>query len=270
MERSLCLALVLASLSLSLTSTAMARGREYPDRFSLKVGAFFVQSAETRASARPSSGLPGTEIEFDRDLNGETGVTVPRVEGYFRFTPRHRIDYGWYDIEREGQTDLGKEITFGDRTLSLGSPVESRIETTIRKLTYSWSFHHSDTLELGASIGVHYPQFSMRLRTAAGSISQKESFDAPLPVWGLLMEHTLADRWHLLARGELFRIKLDGELDGSLTDLQLQTEYRLGRNFALGAGLSCLRMEGDVDNGNFKGELEDLYRGYQLYGAVYF
>lgn len=243
---------------------------ELTDRGALKAGSYFVRDAETRASAGPSGGGPGTEIEFDRDLDGETDVTAPRVEGYFRFTPRHRIDFGWYSLERKGETAIRKDITFGDRTFSVGTPLESRIETTIRKLAYTWSFVHGERLELGASVGVHYPEFAMRLETAVGSVSEEESFDAPLPVWGLLVDYSFTERWHLLAKGEIFRIELDGELDGSLTDLQLQTEYRLGRNFAVGVGLSRLRLDGDVDNGDFQGALEDIYRGYQLYGAVYF
>lgn len=258
------------ALAIGCTVPAAHAAEGLPDRFALKAGGYFVKDAQTSASAGPSGGGPGTEIEFDRDLNGETDITAPRVEGYFRFTPHHRLDFGWYTMEREGETDLGEVINFGDRTFSPGAVLESRIETTIRKLTYTWSFHHNDKLELGVSLGVHYPEFAMRLKSAVGTVSEEESFDAPLPVWGLLLDYSLTERWHVLAKGEIFRVKLDGEFAGSLTDLQLQTEYRLARNFAVGAGLSRLRLKGDVDNGDFQGDLEDIYRGYQLYGAVYF
>ncbi|MBZ2168725.1 hypothetical protein [Marinobacter sp. F4216] len=60
------------------------------------------------------------------------------------------------------------------------------------------------------------------------------------------------------------------EIRGSLLELQVGAEYRLLESFSIGASLSRLAIDVDVNDDDLNGTVKDLYRGARLYGAFFF
>jgi hypothetical protein len=50
----------------------------------------------------------------------------------------------------------------------------------------------------------------------------------------------------------------------------VNTEYRLFKHFAIGAGFARLAIDADIDDDDWKGSVSDSYSGFTLFGALYF
>jgi len=100
--RAAAAAVVLLAASLH---PAIAADATEDDPYNFSVGAFFVTNTNGTIRLDTTSGLVtiGTSIDWERDLGGDTSMTVPRIDGYYRFAPKHRVDFSWYRIDRGGQ-----------------------------------------------------------------------------------------------------------------------------------------------------------------------
>lgn len=259
-----------AGLAIALLSPQAVTAQEEgptapPDRFALNLGSFFLYDSDTDFSARSGTGAIGTSINFERDLSGDDGTTVPRIFGYYRFNPHHRIDFGWYKVERDGSRSIDRELVFGDATFPVSAGVESTITTELTKLAYTWSFYHVDKVELGASVGANVTSYEFSLDTDNQVINQRRSTSAPLPVFGLRMDYTINPRWHLLFTMESFYIEVGDKYRGSLDDFQLGVEYQPFQHVLFGASANRLAVDAEIDDGDYRGSISDLYRGAQIY-----
>jgi hypothetical protein len=51
---------------------------------------------------------------------------------------------------------------------------------------------------------------------------------------------------------------------------RINTEYKLFKNFALGAGIARLAVNAEVDDDDWRGTVNDGFRGLQVFGTLYF
>ncbi len=56
----------------------------FPESFKIRVSSFHIFNADSDIAVFGSSGV-GASIDFDKDLGGENDITVPRIDGYYRF-----------------------------------------------------------------------------------------------------------------------------------------------------------------------------------------
>ena len=91
-----------------LTVTPLAAADEeamvaFPDKWMIRLGAYIVDGSNTQFSINSDVGGLGTTIDYQRDLGGEDGDSIPRIDVYYRFNARHRIDFTSFSIERTGE-----------------------------------------------------------------------------------------------------------------------------------------------------------------------
>ncbi len=260
------LAVPLGTSILFLVHPAIAE--EYPDNFALNAGVNAVYSTSTQVSVNSSGGVIGTSIDFERDLNGEEKITPGWLEGYYRFTPSHRIDFGWVRFTREGSKAIEREITFRDTTFAVGTSVDSEIEATFAKLGYTWSFHHSDDVELGLGLGAVISDYSFKLE---GPLNQAEvSGGAPAPTIGFRLDYKISPRTHLKLKTDAVYFDPGGGFEGSLDNTTLAVEWRAVRNVVLGLGFDRLSVDASYDDGDLQGQVSDFYRSTRVYAGVRF
>ena len=65
----------------------------------IRLGNYYVTRANTDFTVLNSGGA-GTSISFSKDLGGETTDSVPRLDGYYRFNDRHRLEFGNFTFDR--------------------------------------------------------------------------------------------------------------------------------------------------------------------------
>lgn len=228
------------------------------DRFSVSLGVF-VTDRDTNARF-DSAADSGTPIDLETDLGLDRSDTVFRIDGYFRFGERHRADFSVFDLSRNSSKQIDRDIEWGDTLYSIDTVIEAKLDLSIYKAAYTYSFLHADDGYLGATVGLYVADSSASL--AEQNIGQAEigELTAPLPVVGLRGERKLSERWTFRASGEFFFIEYDN-IDGSLVDLYAGFDYRVLDNLSLGIGFNSVNFDVDAAQSGFDGALDWRYSG---------
>ncbi|MFQ5545564.1 MAG: hypothetical protein ACE5FE_06275, partial [Acidiferrobacterales bacterium] len=212
--------LVLIPAMLSIPVLAQEEGRKL-DRFKINLGAFFIRNTETTVRLDQSNGLLGSTVNYERDLDVDDSDDVARLSGYWRFKPRHKLLFDFYDVERDGTATTTRDLEFGDVTFPAGSLVESFFDQETLKLSYVYSFFQDERIELGVGGGLHVTELDTGIRTLAATppIAEQADGTAPLPVLTARMDFKLNPKLALLLNWDFFFIEdKDGEYEGSWTD----------------------------------------------------
>ena len=240
-----------------------------PDKWMLRLGAYSINSADTTVAVNTPIGV-GTIIDYQRDLGGEGSDTIPRIDAFYRFNERHRIDFTWFSIDRQGQRTLAVDLTIGDETFNESETVFSDIKYELYALRYNYSFYHSPKVELALSAGLNVTDYDLKFQTSTGDKAESAGLTVPLPLIGLRMVYAITPKWFVRYVSEAFFIEFDDSFRGALLNYELSTEYRIFRNFALGVGLARIGLDANVNADDWQGKITDSYRGLTAFGSFYF
>jgi hypothetical protein len=268
--RMTAIAVLITPASLLGMSPAPAAEIAYDDRFNLAVGAYFVTNTNAQIRLDRVTGpiAIGTSIDWERDLGGDTSLTVPRVDGYYRFAPKHRVDFSWYNVDRRGLLATSRGIDFGNVSFPAGTTLDSHFTTNTLKLAYTYSFYRAPEIETALSLGVHVTQLDVSLTAVSGGISEAESTTAPLPVFGYRLDYVLSPKWLIRTKYELFFLDSVDAYQGTLSDFTLAVEHRTLRHLGFGFGLNRSSLNIDVSKNNLHGAFGSVLNGFMLYAVV--
>ena len=255
-------------LSGNLANAQEAKSVANPDKYMIRLGAYYVDRASTSFTVFDSSGI-GVGISFDKDLGVDTTDSVTRIDGYYRFNDRHRLEFGRFTVDRDGVTNLSTELKIGDETFAFDETMTSSIEFTITKVGYAYSFYHSSQVELSLAAGLNITDYDISYSGSSGE-SGASGVTAPLPLFGLNMSYAFSPKWSVHYLSEAFYIDIEDSLKGTLLNSELSIEYKAFKNFAIGAGTTRVSTDFDVNDDDWKGSFNDSHRGYLVYGALYF
>ncbi len=247
-----------------------APGVAFPDKYMIRLGTYIVDGSDTKFSVSSNKIGLGTVIDYQRDLGGESRDTIPRIDAYYRFNDRHRIDFTSFSIDRKGSRTLAIDITIDDQHYFKEETINSDIKYALYKLGYGYSFYHSPKVELTFTAGLNITSYDLSFSDTTGGKAEAAGFTAPLPMFGLRMGYAITPKWSVQFVNEAFFIEIEDSLKGSLVGYELNTEYRLFKHFSIGAGLARFSTDVEVNDDDWKGQVSDSYRGYTLFGTLYF
>jgi len=253
-------------------NTIAAEGNKnlaFPEKYMIRLSSYGVNQASTDISVLSSAGV-GTIISFDEDLGGEDSATIPRLDAYYRFNKRHRIDISNFRIDRYGLKTLEGDIILDGITYSINETVKSEIKYSLLKLGYAYSFYHSPSVELSLTAGLNITEFDFNFSRDDGTNASKNGVSAPLPMFGLRMGYAINSNWSVHYISETFFIEVDDTFKGTLLNYELDIEYKFDNKLAIGAGLVRSSIDLEVDDSDWAGSIVDSYRGVLIYGAYYF
>ena len=87
------------------------------------------------------------------------------MRGYYRFTPYHRLDFSWYNMELSGHKKILDDIDFGDITIPAGFVVDSILNIETFKAAYNYSFFRAKEIEVALTVGLHTMKINMDMET---------------------------------------------------------------------------------------------------------
>jgi len=254
------------------------------EHFQLNFGYFRPNFSTSAAVGLQGSAKPPGSISNEDDLKLDSTLGVGRVDGYWRFADRHRLGFGYYNLDRSGSAVLGKNIgpieipSRGvNDTILAGSNVSSEAKWQVYILSYGYSFYKTDTVEISGKFGLNFARIGT---TLSGTLitqnngvlvgaSAGSDVTAPLPVLAISGDWALNERWRLKGSLGGFKAKVSG-VNATVTDAGVATEYRVLRNFGVGAGYSLLRVTADIDKSNYFGSGNWRIGGWNLYGSLLF
>jgi hypothetical protein len=266
---SLCAAIASTSIINNAIADDEAPVYAFPDKWMIRLGAYIVDGSNTTVSVGSPVGL-GAIIDYQKDLGGEDSDTIPRIDAYYRFNERHRIDFTSFSIDRKGERTLAVDLTIGDQDFFASETLFSDIKYTLYRVGYGYSFYHSPRTELTLTAGLNITEYDLTFALADGSKAESAGVSVPLPVVGLRMGYAITPKWNVRYVSEAFFIDFDDSFRGAIINFELNTEYRLFKHFALGAGIARIGVDAEVDDDDWRGKVTDSYRGFNVFGTFYF
>src|SRR5262245_14567024 len=110
----------------------------FTDRFALTLGTYWMTSDTTLRVDSLDFDL-GTEINLEDAFNFDE-ETVFRVEGSWRFAPRHKVLAMYFDSNRSNTARQSRQIDFGEVTFPINTEVHAAFDFTIIELAYEYAF----------------------------------------------------------------------------------------------------------------------------------
>jgi hypothetical protein len=109
-------------------------------------------------------------------------------------------------------------------------------------ISYGYSFWHTETLEIAATLGVHDTDVSAeaRVETATRHIVQEQDLAGPVPMLGIAATWVASKRFYVDGRVQYVTAHV-GDVDGSLGFYDLEGLYRYRPNVSLGIGYIGVR-----------------------------
>jgi len=270
-----------------VASPAIAQGNMIPfgkETFQIDLGYYRPKFETSFSQSFPGSPIPPGTISGESDLNLEDSLGVARLNGHWRFADRHRLFFGYYNLNRDTTATLNRNIgpisipALGvNDTILAGSNVRTETNWDVYILGYGYSFYKTETAEITGKIGFNVANISAKLggtlNLAGGGVASaagnSSDVTAPLPVIGISGEWAFAPQWKLIGSIGGFKAKVS-DVDATIVDGTIAVDYRIFRNFGVGVGYSWLKLKGDVSKSDWNGSLNWKTDGFQLYGSLVF
>jgi hypothetical protein len=251
-----------------------------PDRLVISAGPYYVRNSSTTAAYSPAGVPLSVAVNFNRDLGLDESDGSYRIDGYYRFAEKHRLDFAWYRVNRTGTATIREDFSWNDQDYFAGWTVESRSKNQTIKLNYLYSFYRSQQTELGLGLGLHITNLSSGVAvTSFNNILPPNPDDyvgeaalktvAPLPVVSALVSYYITPRWRVVWNYDVFYLDYSG-IRGDFSDSNIAVEYQAFRH--LGVGIGYNRVEFDLegkDNGD-RYNLTTRYEAARFYFKGYF
>jgi hypothetical protein len=238
------------------------------EKFSVSLGVFITdRNSDTTIGV---SGDPtGTPVDLETDLGLDKSDTVFRLDGYYRFNDKHRIDISAFDLSRTSTKTIEKDIDWNGTIYPIDTTVNGDFDLNIYKVAYTWAFMRRDKGYFGLTGGLYVADIGTRLSAEGIGDRDGGGITAPLPVVGLRGEYQFSEKWTLRASGEFFALEYDA-FDGSLIDLYAGIDYQMFEHVAFGLGINSVRIDVGVDDADLTGNLDWRYDGGLLFLKVDF
>jgi hypothetical protein len=233
------------------------------DHFALS-GIYSLGSVSTVARYDRSPLVAGTTVDAEKLLGLDDKLNKGSIAMMFRFADRSRVAIDYFKLTRHGDVVLNQPIVVGTSTYLVSDRVLTDLDLRILGLTYTYSFIRTERFEVGAGLGIRIGQAEGSGEVPARR--QLDTFDgvAPLPTLTLDGTWRITKRFSLNSRVQYFAVHTGG-VDGSLSSLHADVQYRAWKNLAVGLGYSKLGVVVDsADPGN-TGRLDLQVTGPELF-----
>lgn len=233
--------MILGGFALALTAGCSAPSLRLTPRVGfVDLGGDFAASPSTDVSGSSSVealGLDDTETEF-----------IPRAD--FEFGPfLWTVDYG--NLSFSGQGTAEATIDFGGINVAAGQDVESDIDLTLYRSTFTWDVIPTDTFDLGLGFGIGGAEVSATVADTLGNSATTDEI-IPLPYAAASTTVEIGD-FGVEGLAGVFAIEVD-DVDVFYLDLDVNAYYQFldmaGAGTRIVAGWRYIDVDAAYDDGD--------------------
>ena len=264
------------------TETETSNYSKELDKYYLRLGAFINLRSETTLAA-DTGYLLGAIIDTSQTLGQSADSVTPRIDGYWRYHPRHSLGFTIFSVNQNGNKVLEEDLRWDEEYLfGAGTNVDSYLDLDIFKIDYTYSFYRSEKVELGVSGGLHVTGVSAGISGEAtvydndGNtiidtrfVDESVSVTAPLPVVGIKLNYNFTPKARFMFKTDLFALEIS-DYRGVLQDTSLLFEYKPWKHVGFGAGINALNLdiEENYDQGDVS--IENEIAGALVYVTLHY
>jgi hypothetical protein len=158
------------------------------EKFGANFGVFL---STVDSSFRIGSGI-GLDIDVEDLLGLDTTNSVFRTDAMWRLTKnrRHRLDFTWFSLKRDGQRRILDDIVIEDDEgnkidIPAGTTLEAFFDLDIYEIGYSYSFIQNDRLDLAAGVGLYVMPMDFGIKVSGLSMIKGMPI-SPVPCWSFV------------------------------------------------------------------------------------
>ena len=257
---------------------------EFPlaERFKFRIGGFLIDSFDTTARFDSTQFPAGSLIDLEDNFDVDSSESVLRIDGFYRFNNRHRIDWTYYRSKRKGASITTQDYIIGDPGDPQGGfiiPRNSNVQTVwnfdLLKIGYAWSFLNKRRYEMFIGTGLSIRELEIEIDYQADISGNRESdsFSAgptiPLPTGVIGGRWNFTEKWQSIFRYEFFLLEV-GNYKGSQQDFQLLLEHSTFKHVGFGVGINTVYINLRAKDDNIRGEFDSRILGLLGYTKIYF
>jgi len=255
------------SVSPAFAQSSSGNWNGLPDRFGIDAG-YFGLTAENVLNYK------GGNVDFEKDLGLDKGVSTFWVDGTWRVGRRHQLKLSYTRFSRErADFTLERDFVWGGETYNAGLSATTKSGSDILGGYYRFAVYRNDRFEIGPAVGIGYLWLNAEIR-ATGTIGDaSRSLDHSKntgSLTGALGGYT--NGWitkHLVARADFLYIKVSpGDRKASDTDWRLGADYYFFPNAGLGVQYKYNKYTHDGNSDQLGGEV--VYKGFQVFLSFLF
>ncbi len=228
-------------------------------KWDFRIGAFYDQIS-TKVARDTVDGVPGFETDIEDFLGAADEKAVLQLDANVRLGNYHRLEFGYFKLERNSVTTLTEDLSFGDEIFPAGTILDTNIDAQIFRAGYSYSLIRDAQKELGIMAGFHVAELEVDLTSSATGQAERSNSSTPLPVIGVHASIFLSDKTTVGAKLQIFRTDFD-RYEGSLNYASLDIQRRIGKTMSVGLGYNYYGMELSSDEDSVNGSLKVRHHG---------
>ena len=234
----------------------------FVERFKISAGGLYIiNNTNIRVGV---NGMDATTIDGEKDLGFYKQVGTFLANFQWQISRRSRMTLSYYNIRRNSNRTLQKDISFEDNTYHANSSVYSFFNTAIYQFSYGYAILSKPTYEAGVFIGTHIlgakTGISLNGMSNGASVSNNFGFTAPLPDIGLWGGFATSNRFAINADISYFALTINNST-GRLLAFNLNFTYKLIKQLDLSLGFSGLDFKVNTTKRNFTGNFIWGYNG---------
>jgi hypothetical protein len=242
-------------------------------RFAVALGGFFPQ-LDTVVRVDAADGSIGTTIDFENTLGMDKSKTLPIVRGFYRFNEKHRINFGYFNLDRSGLGVSDAQVRFGDVTFPANLPLNSFFDIEVFDLTYGYTLVHNERWDMDLSAGLSIQKIGIGIEGAfMGVLREEVKVTVPLPTFGVSGMYAITDKLLLAARLGVFAIEVDldsSNIKGSVIDAQVSLFHKTFKHVGFGLGANYFRVSVEYEDDDLYVDAKYEYRGPTIFVISYF
>ena len=244
-------------------------GADKDQKIEIRLGAFN-SNIDTKLLLDATDTQPEEDVDIEDFLGAADNETVAQLDAYYRFGFYHRIDLGYFELQRSSSTTLQRDVWFGDQLFPEGTDVMTGSESRLLRLGYSYSLMRDGQKELGLTAGLSYTRFKSSVRVNdAQQQPEQVRVNTVLPTFGVFGSVPFGDNWRLGADIDVFALNFD-RYDGYMAYVALDLERRINEKFGVGLGYNFYGMRLKSKNNDLNGTLRVRYQGPKVYLSMRF
>jgi hypothetical protein len=260
---------VLAAALVLTASPALAQFRPRPisnpangERFRIEGSAGFWNPSATMSISSESLGIPGTTIDFKKDL-GLTDKKFGELHAVLKASRKHKFRFQYIPIKYEQRATITRDIVFNGQLYRVGFPVNSELNWKAYRFGWEYDFLVRDRGFGGFILDFKYTDVRASLATPAHDRPEFASGSAPIPTLGGIVRVYVVPMVSIT--GELTGIKIPDSISEDFrthyADLDIYGTVNFTNNIGALLGFRSFDVGYRVDQDTGSFTLKGLYFG---------
>jgi len=266
--------LVPATMVILLASVRAAHAnfpQDVPERFQFQLGGM-AATIDTEAGLSPTGGGLTAVVVFEDAFDIPIRDESFRFDGTWQMTGRHRLDFGYLNLDRAGAKITEADVHWGDYIFEQGAYVEAGITSRFIYAAYRYDFMQQDLVRVSGSFGFSYMDLGASLAAdanvtdpggtpIAGSVEESGDVQLPVPLIGLQVDIALHRRVTLQFYTRFFFVNGFG-IRGGVNDTNVNLTWFANEHFGIGGGFQRY----SIDISEYESENTDKRFLYDIHG----